>query len=298
LHNYYAWTSHHVGETDPGGWINTGIDLTTGSHILTCIWEPGIVEWYMDGYFITYEFVDFYNSMNIVANTGSANDNSPSEFLPAPDGTTPFPNTFEIDYIRAYAVLECDAEDVPLCDYTTADYNDIAVVGTYIRTGVDDVSPECPAGSAINVTSGHSFKLVATDHIVIDKDFTADEGSYFEARINECFEEKSFKPTQYLNLVTPDSAIKASKTESKKTNETHELKIYPNPANSLVTISTDENDLIKFVRLYDVVGSVVKEFSVSNTSTIQLNVSEMPKGFYSLEVKTQKNNYKKTLIIQ
>ncbi len=297
LHQYYSWTSHHTGETDPGGWLNTGVDLTGGSHVLTCIWEPGIVEWYIDNTFLTFEFVDFYNSMNIIANLGVSNGVA---FAPGVDGTTPFPATFTIDYIRAYAVQECDAvSDPPICSYTTADYNDIAVVGTYIRTGVDDVYPECPAGSNITVTSGHSFKLIATDHIVIEKDFTVEEGSYFEAKILDCWEGRSaYKPEQHLNLVTPDLTSQVIKTNTEKTIETNELKIYPNPANSVVTISSNENYLIKFVKLYDVVGSLIKEFSISNESTTQINVSEIPKGFYSLEIKTQKNNYKKTLIIQ
>lgn len=306
VHGYHDWVGCHLplgqcppfSGANPGEWVDVGTNLTSGTHMISCVWEPGLILWYLDSHFAAYEFVDFYNSMNIIANIGTASATSGSSWLPAPDGTTPFPATFEINYIRAYAVLECEDEDDPFCNYTTGNFEDIALVGTYIEV---PTYPTCASGSTINVTTGHSMKMIATDHIVISENFTADEGSYFEAKILECWEDRSTESEipQYLNLVKDTNFYSRTKpkVESAKMIE-QKLKIYPNPTTSSVTVSSNKDDLIQNIKFYDVLGSLIKEFNFADDVQVQIDLTEMVKGLYIVETKTQNSNCKKALIIQ
>lgn len=76
-----------------------GPDYASGFHTFGMLWEPGSISWYVDG-----NRVNRYQSGNVsnedmyllvnLALGGSWAGN--------PDGSTPFPADFEIDYIRAY----------------------------------------------------------------------------------------------------------------------------------------------------------------------------------------------------
>jgi hypothetical protein len=56
--------------------------------------------------------------------------------------------------------------------------------------------------------------------------------------------------------------------------------VYPNPANSIVTINTQEN--IKEITMFNLLGEVVLTETVKNT----INVSNINNGIYLLQVKT------------
>lgn len=76
--------------------------------------------------------------------------------------------------------------------------------------------------------------------------------------------------------------------------------LYPNPANSLVQVALyDSTEIIESITIYDVLGKKVNQISniASNQSTI--DVSQLSKGIYMVEITTE-NNLKqiKKLIIQ
>ena len=82
--------------------------------------------------------------------------------------------------------------------------------------------------------------------------------------------------------------------------EAGNLIIFPNPTNDFVQISLkNNNDNIKDVTIYDVVGKTVKEVKSINSYQTNLNVSELSSGIYMIEVISE-NNLKqiKKLIIK
>lgn len=60
----------------------------------------------------------------------------------------------------------------------------------------------------------------------------------------------------------------------------HEVVAYPNPANSSITIKTNEN--IETVTVYNLLGEMVQQ-----ESTTSFSVEQLPAGIYTLQIKTQ-----------
>ena len=61
---------------------------------------------------------------------------------------------------------------------------------------------------------------------------------------------------------------------------------YPNPANTTVTVSNDENLLVTDVNITDINGRTVKSMKVNNLSEVEMNVSELTSGVYFMNVTT------------
>ena len=75
------------------------------------------------------------------------------------------------------------------------------------------------------------------------------------------------------------------------------LKVFPNPSvNGLITV-TNLFD-IETVNLYSILGEKVKEFNKVNSSTVKLNVDDIPKGVYFLRLKSRGVEITKRVIIE
>ena len=61
---------------------------------------------------------------------------------------------------------------------------------------------------------------------------------------------------------------------------------YPNPVNSTVTVSNDENLLVTDIAITDINGRTVKTLKVNNLSEVEMNVSELTSGVYFMNVTT------------
>ena len=64
-------------------------------------------------------------------------------------------------------------------------------------------------------------------------------------------------------------------------NQTETIKVYPVPASSFVTIETEG---IQSINIYNALGQLVKTVSVSNASQVNVDVSQMPRGLYLIDV--------------
>jgi hypothetical protein len=71
-----------------------------------------------------------------------------------------------------------------------------------------------------------------------------------------------------------------------KENENKDLKVwmYPNPAQSQLTVNLDHNADKGKVRLYDVTGRLLLEEMMQNSYTTTIDVSSYPSGVYFVEV--------------
>lgn len=63
------------------------------------------------------------------------------------------------------------------------------------------------------------------------------------------------------------------------------VKVYPNPANSLLNISGVEN--VTFVTVMNTVGQVVYNMNCEGDDTIQLNVTDYPQGIYMVKLEAR-----------
>ena len=75
--------------------------------------------------------------------------------------------------------------------------------------------------------------------------------------------------------------------------ENNVFSIYPNPANSTVTVSSNVNH----VAIYDITGKLVLT-QVANVTSLKVNIDNLPKGVYIVNVTTQNGQNVEKLIIE
>ena len=63
------------------------------------------------------------------------------------------------------------------------------------------------------------------------------------------------------------------------------LQISPNPATSELTI-TNHQSLIESIHIYNVLGECIKSLVISHQSLVNINIEDLAKGMYFLEVIT------------
>jgi len=74
------------------------------------------------------------------------------------------------------------------------------------------------------------------------------------------------------------------------------LKVYPNPAKSNITIISSNQSQVDSVELYNILGSKLKTYSSLVDNTI--NISEMSSGIYLLKVNSGNNTVTKRILIE
>jgi hypothetical protein len=88
---------------------------------------------------------------------------------------------------------------------------------------------------------------------------------------------------------------KQEDNSSVKTIDKNLFKIYPNPANNEITVSSDEN--LAKVTIYDVTGKVMYTSNDINANST-VNVSTFSRGIYMVEVMTDNKVSVKRLILE
>ena len=84
----------------------------------------------------------------------------------------------------------------------------------------------------------------------------------------------------YVRLVR--TAINATGTNEIKDN--HSLNVYPNPVLDICTVSFNEQRSMIKIELINILGSKVKELYKTNTNTVQINLTDLPKGVFIMNV--------------
>ena len=94
-----AFFTLHTGDDNTGGQFELpGVDFSRGWHVVGTLWEPGRLTWYLDGapvYTLTSGVPDqpFFVQANLAIG---------GSWPGPPDASTPFPTSFDIDYIRVH----------------------------------------------------------------------------------------------------------------------------------------------------------------------------------------------------
>jgi beta-glucanase (GH16 family) len=100
-----TFTNLHHGTTigtslSTGSVEHTGVDVTAGFHTFAVEWEPGgVVRWYRDHDLLAQRTVpgSFDQPMSLIINTAVGGD-----WPGAPADDTPFPQHFDVDFVRVY----------------------------------------------------------------------------------------------------------------------------------------------------------------------------------------------------
>jgi predicted nucleic acid-binding protein len=71
-----------------------------------------------------------------------------------------------------------------------------------------------------------------------------------------------------------------------------DLVIYPNPADEIIFIKSDKN--ISEIVISDAIGRIVATYY----NVQQINISNLPEGYYNINIKLENKNVIKPLIIQ
>ncbi|MEY3236001.1 MAG: hypothetical protein RI883_102 [Bacteroidota bacterium] len=74
--------------------------------------------------------------------------------------------------------------------------------------------------------------------------------------------------------------------------------IYPNPANETVTIEINQDTDFESVLLTDLTGRIVKQWDWTNSTTMTLDISEIPKGYFILRMKNKQMEWSRKLLIE
>jgi hypothetical protein len=72
------------------------------------------------------------------------------------------------------------------------------------------------------------------------------------------------------------------------------ISVYPNPANAIVYIETPEQVKIETLSVYDAAGRLAKHIK----GVQQLDLSNLAKGTYLLEIGTEQGVFKRKLLLQ
>jgi beta-glucanase (GH16 family) len=83
-----------------GHWIDLDRKLKDGFNVVSGEWTENYVKFYLNGELLAYANHSFNIPMNLTAGTGIAKDGK--AFKPGANKNTPFPNNYDVDYIRVY----------------------------------------------------------------------------------------------------------------------------------------------------------------------------------------------------
>jgi hypothetical protein len=98
----------------------------------------------------------------------------------------------------------------------------------------------------------------------------------------------------YVRLVRDDSSI----TGMNEIKDLNLFSVYPNPVSAICTISLKENISQLTIGIYDLLGSKVKEISMIDSKSVEIDFSEIPNGVYILSAMTDKGiTFNKKLIV-
>jgi hypothetical protein len=91
-----------------GHWIKAENPLPDEYNIIAGEWNADGIRWYFNGELVAVAQQKMPLPMALIVGTGAARENGP--FAPGPDKDTPFPNIFEVDYVRVYEATGKPAE--------------------------------------------------------------------------------------------------------------------------------------------------------------------------------------------
>jgi hypothetical protein len=102
-------------------------------------------------------------------------------------------------------------------------------------------------------------------------------------------------------ILTDDVTVTAKATESllsndKIDNSSKIFATYPNPTKDIINVTNSTDALISTIEITDLNGRVVKNVKVSNATEVQISVSDLAQGVYTMKIVSDKGTAVKKII--
>ena len=145
------------------------------------------------------------------------------------------------------------------------------------------------SNSNCTVDSGKEIYFKSQSSIYLKPNTKINKGAKFIAKIEVCAQSKTNE--EKLFTMNDEKDLDSSESSFSK-----EIKLFPNPANSDISISST-NTQITTVSIFYIDGKLLYQKS-QNSTLVNVNISDYEKGVYLIEVLTADNKSKKIKFIK
>jgi beta-glucanase (GH16 family) len=274
-------------------------DYSQNFHVFAVDWSEFYMIWSIDGVIVRTEG-KYWNTNNSIASCGTivngqtyqrnkAFPDAPMEIYASfqiqnnngnnPDASTPFPSTFEIDYIRYYKYSDCynSSNYFSNINQLSPIFNQSQVQGANLKFGTNFTIP-----------SGKTLAFKGRDEVKFDDGFTSVAGSDLVASIDNTICSGVLKSTDYQNTI---QEIEID-TASQKTLEALTT-INPYFQNGSLKIDIISALVEHYeLRLVDCMGKTVfYQTNIDKTKQNTFPISSLAKGVYILKIKDTFNSF-------
>lgn len=297
-----------------GNWGSTGTDFSSDYHVFMVEWGFYRINWYIDGQFIYSMYR--YNTMDMIGgqsqavgcNTAEAgtsyffNDSWPFSnrmqvrfnmaiqrgyskpngqgYNNAPDVTTPFPGSFEIDYFRYYKQAPC-ATDVlitskPQLNLSSILYNNL-------------MGHNVTVSGAVTINSNDQLEIVGSNTVTLNPGFEVVDDAPFIAHIDP-----GYCDISQLTINSGFAELQQEKFIKNEVNtpildveavESVDFKLYPNPVNEYLNLEFPESlNGVNSIKISDAQGRVLSQENTKSNKIIKLDVSPFANGLYMIHI--------------
>jgi hypothetical protein len=163
---------------------------------------------------------------------------------------------------------------LPTCSLTPLTLNTETNTGSIVYDNYRNITTQ--SNYIVNLSS-QDISLKAKDYIILKPNTQIKTGSKFHAKIQPC---NLIQTGRYSNL---DEDIKDNTAISIDSNN---IKMYPNPSNSIVTFNSIKERINK-ITIVSLDGKQVINQLVNNLNEYQLNVSNLENGIYLVNIETK-----------
>lgn len=199
-----------------------------------------------------------------------------------PNSNTPFPSSFEIDYIRIFKKANPN-HDLTITESTNRDiYNTSRIIS--LKSDSEDFI----------IDSGQSLYLYATEEVVFEPEFEIKEGAALEAGIIES------SRTSSLNNINPYFVEESSQEKNAcySDNDSIFFTISPNPTQgSFSILLMDNHPSYNLLYITDITGHILNYITVGNQNEFLVNL-HLPKGIYLVWAENNYIRHSMQLIVQ
>jgi len=159
-------------------------------------------------------------------------------------------------------------------------YEDLIIITDDVLTGTTiEYLTYIDIEATNTIESGAISNYRASNSITLQPGFHAENGSLFHAYLDPCPEELN-EAIRYSNDANnlPDRR----NPDKKEANLNDKIKLYPNPTNNTLNISSTED--ISYWELTNHFGRILNEEKINNKKRVQFNIQNLPTGIYFVKI--------------
>ena len=306
LHPYGSfqvpWNSSNV-----GGWHLLNGPTTGSFNTYRAVWEPGgFVQFSINRSVIESTWpINYISRMTLIANvavgtfTNQVSAGCPTVgFEHAPNNTTVFPSSMDIEYIRIWKPLYC-TQNVVLCNYPTGLIDDESITGNTVQIG----NFNC-VNNIVTYYNGMQLDIAAISEINFVGETSIDGAMY--ARIVSCPNPPQNRSNEsglsgFIDSEEYNEEIGLAITNENNLNVTNDplnsnYEVSPNPSLSVFAIQFYNTIIelprdINAINVFNLIGeSVLFNYSFEQ-GKLNIDLSNQKAGVYLLKIQVNQTFY-------